>query len=390
MLQNGLAKPATLAGDVTVSSDADSLAYEWERLAERVNASPFVRPGWILPWLQAFGTGTPQVVTARRDGELVGVLPMELKRGRLRSPANWHSPAFGPVVADEGARELLLDGLFGGSRPSVELDFLDGDAREIDAAARAAGRMVVERPMGCSPIVDISGCFEEYVNGLSRNRRKGLRRNRRLLEQQGSVSFDVHRGLHGVDAALEEVFQVESSGWKGARGTAMASRPHTKRFYTDVARWAADRDWLRLAVLRVDGQAIACDYSIEFDGAWYSLKSGYDESFRSFGPGALLLRDQLEHCFERGVSRMELLGNEDDFKLSWAGRSCDRTQVHAFNRSSAGIAHWSRAAGRERLRPVVHRVRQRVRDSVAKGHHLFGSLLALGERLGLEPLAAAL
>jgi CelD/BcsL family acetyltransferase involved in cellulose biosynthesis len=315
---------------------------------------------------------------------------MELKRGRLRSPANWHSPLFRPVVADEAARELLLDGLFGGSRPSVELDFLDGEAHEIDAAARAAGRMVVERPMGRSPVVDISGCFEEYVGGLSRNRRKGLRRARRLLEEQGSVSFDIHRGLAGLDAALQEVFDVESSGWKGARGTAMASRPHTKRFYTDVARWAAERDWLRLAVLRLDGQAIACDYSLEFDGVWYSLKSGYDERYRSVGPGALLLRDQLEYCFERGLSRMELLGNEDDFKLSWADRSCDRIQVHAFNRSSAGIAHWSRAAGRERLRPVVHRLRQRVRDSVAKGHHVLGSVVALGERLGLEPLATAL
>ena len=145
VLQDGLAKPATLAGDVTISTDADALAHEWERLAERVDASPFLRPGWILSWLQAFGAGQPQVLTARRDGELVGVLPMELKRGRLRSPANWHSPVFGPVVADEAARQLLLDGLFGGSRPSVELDFLDGDT------ARDRRRRPRRRPPGRRP-----------------------------------------------------------------------------------------------------------------------------------------------------------------------------------------------------------------------------------------------
>jgi CelD/BcsL family acetyltransferase involved in cellulose biosynthesis len=389
MLQNGLAKPVQPAREVTMSPDADALAHEWERLAERVNASPFLRPGWILAWLHAFGAGTPQVVTARRDGELVGVLPMELRRGRMRSPANYHSPLFGPVVADEDARRLLLEGLFGASRPSIELDFLAGDLHAIDAVARASGRLVVERAVSRSPVVDIAGCFEEYMRGLSRNRRKGLRRGQRALEAQGNVTFEVHRGLAGLDGALEDLFAVEASGWKGERGTAMSSHPHTRRFYSDVARWAADRDWLRLAFLRLDGRAIACDYSLEFDGVWYSLKSGYDESYRSFGPGALLLRDELEYCFERGLSRMELLGDADDFKLSWAARSWDRTQLHAFRRSSAGIAHWSRAAGRARLRPLVHRVRGRVRDGVARGYQALGSLLAFGERFGLEPLYTA-
>jgi CelD/BcsL family acetyltransferase involved in cellulose biosynthesis len=359
---------------VTIATDLDSLAGEWEQLAERVDGSPFLRPGWILPWLRAFGTGSPEAIVVRRDDELAAVLPMQRRRGRLRSPANWHSPFFGPLVVDEEARELLLDGLFGGAAASVELGLLQTD-RDLIACARGSGRRVVGRPLAACPVVDIAGCFDDYERGLSRNRRRSLRRCLRALETCGSVTFDVHAGLDGLDEALEDMLRIEASGWKGRRGSAIASCSKTTGFYTDVARWAASRGWLRLSTLRLDGRPIACDYSIEHQGAWYSLNTGYDEDYRTFGPGALLLREQLRHCFENGTSCLELLGIEDSFKLSWTDRSCARTRVEAFDRSPAGLIRWSVATSRERVRPAVRWLR-----------HAFVSALTTWDGLGLEAL----
>jgi CelD/BcsL family acetyltransferase involved in cellulose biosynthesis len=371
-----------LRGNLSVASDLYSLACEWEQLAERVDASPFLRPGWILPWSRAFGTGTPEAITVRRGDELTGVLPMQRKRGRLYSLANWHSPVFGPLLADDDARDALLEGLFGARRSAVELNLLDGDGgllRRIDSHAREAGRRVIGRPIALCPVVEIAGSFSDFERGLSRNRRRSLRRGRNALEAEGRVDFDIHESPDGLERALEEVYRVEASGWKGKRGTAIASGAHTARFYSDVARWAAERSWLRLSFLRLDGRAIACDYSIAFNGAWYSLKSGYDEDYRRFGPGALLLREQLRHCFEQGASCLELLGTEDSFKRSWTERACERTRVHAFDRSPAGVARWTWVAARER-----------VRDRIARGNQAVASAVATWDSLGLEalPLAA--
>jgi CelD/BcsL family acetyltransferase involved in cellulose biosynthesis len=373
----------------TASTDLASLACEWEQLAERVNGSPFLRPGWIMPWLRAFGSGTPEAIVVRRDGELAALLPMQRRRGRLYSTSNWHSPVFGPLAADDDARATLLDGLFDDRRCNVELSLLEDDATlldQIDSRARGTGRRVVGRPLAVSPVVDIAGLFEDYERALSRNRRRSLRRGQQALEAQGSVSFEVHESPEGLDGAFEEVLQVEASGWKGRRGTAIASRAETRRFYAEVASWAAERGWLRLSFLRLDGRPVACDYSIVFDGSWYSLKSGYDEDYRACGPGALLLREQLRHCFESGAACLELLGTEDPFKRSWTDRSCERTRVHAFKRGPLGFVHWSGVAGRERLRPLV----ERVRDRVARGHQAIASALSTWESLGLEalPLAA--
>ena len=79
---------------------------------------------------------------------------------------------------------------------------------------------------------------------------------------------------------------MEGSGWKTR--TAIASRPDTRRFYRDVARWAAGRGWLRLGFLRLDGRALAFDFCLEHAGTHYLLKTGFDPAFRAYGPGMLM------------------------------------------------------------------------------------------------------
>ena len=290
---------------------AASGASEWEALTERVDAPPFLRPGWTEAWMRAFGVGELETVEIRRDGELTALLPMRRGRGSLRSPTNWHTPAFGPVAIDAAAGEELLARLFAEPAARVELNQYGGGEAGTDALARAAaasGRKLVTRTISRPPFILLEGDFEAYEGTLSRNRRKALRRHRRKLEEEGALEFEVHDGRTDLERLLAELFAVEASGWKGERGTAISSRPETERFYTEVARWAAERGWLRLAFHRLDGRPIACDFALEHGGVWYTLKAGYEDDLRSFGPGALLLRDEIAHCCERGVAPLLGLG----------------------------------------------------------------------------------
>ncbi len=275
---------------------------------------------------------------------------MEVRGGALLAPVNWHSPLFGPLAVDRSAQEELMERVFGEPHARIEMNLLCGSQVPLDVlvvAARRQRRVVLSRTVTRSPIVDTTGCSSEYEGTLSRNRRRALRRQRRRLEQLGELSFEVHDGSDGLDELLGELYRVEASGWKGDRATAIQSQPGTKQFYTAVARWAAESGWLRLAYLRLDGRPIACDYALEHRGIWYSLKAGYDHEFRSFGPGALLLRDEIDHCFANDVSTIDLLGNEDAFKLSWTDRRVERTWLGAFRRTPKGLAAWMGKSGRE-------------------------------------------
>jgi CelD/BcsL family acetyltransferase involved in cellulose biosynthesis len=70
--------------EVAKITDAESLARlrpEWEALWRRdPAATPFQSPAWLLAWWQFFGTAEPLMLTARDDGDLVGLLPLYLLR----------------------------------------------------------------------------------------------------------------------------------------------------------------------------------------------------------------------------------------------------------------------------------------------------------------------
>ena len=338
------------------------LEREWEALAERRGASPWLRPGWFEAWWPAFGSGTLEVVTVRRQATLVGVLPLQRRRGALSSLTNWHSPEFGPLADDDAARAALLDAVTASGRPPVSLGFMnagEADAIAFTAAARRAGGRVLARRLERSPYVRTDGSWADFEATIDRRLRSEIRRRRRRLEEQGKLELRMEDGREGLAALLERGFAIEGSGWKAEQGTAIVSRPETRAFYTRLAQWTAARGWLRLAFLALDGRPLAFQYLIQHGGVTYQLKGGYDPSYRKYAPGMLLTHAVVQRAFADGLRSYEFLGEQEAFKLEWARDARERVLVQAFPRSASGLAGWlAFAYGRplaKRLRALTAR-----------------------------------
>src|ERR671912_2348507 len=97
---------------VEVQEHSEPFASEWERLAQHTRANPFLWPGWIQAWWRAFGDGRLQILTARENGRLTGILPLRRFRGTLSSPTNGDTPLFGFLTADKMAAKQLSHALF--------------------------------------------------------------------------------------------------------------------------------------------------------------------------------------------------------------------------------------------------------------------------------------
>jgi CelD/BcsL family acetyltransferase involved in cellulose biosynthesis len=346
----------------TVEAEISAIADAWDELATRTRALPFLWRDWFEAWSAAFAPGSLQVATLTCGGELVALLPLQARGKRLISASNWHTPVYGPLALDDDAGAELLGQLFSVDARTIELSFLDATGGGLDQAARAAhsaGRAIARRTLMRSPFVALEGSYEDYERGLSKNRRKGLRRGTRALEREGSLTFEIDDGRGDLEARLREAFAVEASGWKGERGTAISSSEETHRFYVELARHSAARNWLRLAFLRLDGRALAFDLALEHAGAWYSLKAGYEHSAARFGPGGVLLAMELRRCYENGLERFELLGNADEFKLSFANQVRELGWLGAYAPSPSGRAEASVVWARERLRPAARRLTRR-------------------------------
>jgi CelD/BcsL family acetyltransferase involved in cellulose biosynthesis len=334
----------------------EPLAAQWDQLADRTAGMPWVRPGWVAAWWQAFGRGRLELLAAWRAGRLAGIVPLERRPGHLGSATNPHSPGFCLLAEDATVRRALAEALMGRRVRRVTLRYLPphgAGLAESRQAAEAAGRLLVTRPMLRSPYIPVEGDWAAYEQRLGSRMLRSLRRHRRRLERLGNLTVDVQDGRERLEELLADGWRVESSGWKGQSGTAVASRADTRAFYGAVARWAAERGWLRLAFLRLDGQPIAFDFCIEENGVHYLLKTGYGAAWQQYGPGLQLRHEMLARAFALRLDRYELLGADDPWKLSLADKAHELTALQAFARSLPGLVDWAAWAHGQ---PVVKRL----------------------------------
>lgn len=346
----------------------EQLAEEWDELADRCAPAPFVRPGWIEAWMQAFGSGTLEVLCARSAGRLVGVLPLTCRGRRLEAPTNFHTPEFALLADGDDARRALADAAFARRPRHLSVGFLDAQRPDADAlryAARARGYHVIVRTLMRSPYLVLEGDWASYERGLGRQLLGDLRRSRRRLEERGEISIAHNEGSEHVAELLEDAFAVESRSWKAEANTAITSDRKIKRFYEQIGQWADGRGSLTVTLLKVEDQPVAMEMGLEEAGVHFALKGSYDESYRRFSPGKLLLHEVIQHAFARGLKRVELLGAEDQYKRRWAPQSRDRMVLSAYADSPIGWLEWTtdaygrplaRRAGLARLRRRLQRI----------------------------------
>ena len=341
---------------VHIVDSLDPLVPEWTEIADRMRAAPFLYPGWCRTWRTAFGAGGLRVLAARRDGRLVGVLPLEIRRGGWRAPTNAHSPGFDILALDDEAATGLAAALFDANPRDVAICPLDSDGRALRGladAAQARGYRTAVHPTGRAPFLSLAPELSQHERALSRNLRHDVERRLRRLCESGRVSVEVSDGRANLPALLREGLEVEARSWKGRRRTAIAAREDTTRFYGELARWAADAGWLRLAFLRLDQRAIAFQFDLELRLRYYSLKIGYDPAFERFSPGKLLTYMVIARAVVRGFRTYELLGTDEPWKQRWTELSRTQVSFRAFSPSAAGRLAASTFASRKK---IAHRV----------------------------------
>jgi CelD/BcsL family acetyltransferase involved in cellulose biosynthesis len=338
------------------NSDAN-VTTQWEALAETVGAGPFMRPGWFAAWAETWGR---DVSPATLEGASLQTLaPVTRTSNSISSPVNEHTPEFALLAAGHDEAVELATALLE-ERPTA-LEFLKVPATTRDAIAVAAeqtGYRVVSSIMQRSPYLDLSGTWEDYERSLRPKFRQSLRRKKRRLGDEGGISIETLDGRENLEKALDEGFAVESSEWKEREGTAIASDVPTRTFYTAVARWAAEKDWLRLNFLRLNGIPVAFRFDLVADGSYYHLKGGYDPAYGKFSPGLVLQHETVRYAFEQQLATYEFLGADEPYKMLWTSTCRDRFAVRCFAPTMRGRLAWARRAW---VAPAAHRLKARTK-----------------------------
>lgn len=326
----------------------ESLRDAWDDLAARVE-SPLVEHDWFLSCAEALHREEDlRIVTTRAGGVLSGAAPLAREDGRLvilgsaalYEPADW-------LFASEDALSDLVDQATAAGRPMI-LRRMRADSEVAGALSRLPRRraLVAARPSADSLAVNTRGAWDTYHAGLSSRITSNLQRLRRKAEKAlGPVTFLRHVPAPGeIDRYLEVFTAVEASGWKGRRGSSLASRADLRDFFRRYCRRAAARGRLRISTLSFGTRVGAVELSIEAYRRAWQLKIGYEESLAGYYPGLQLTEASIRSAFELGLEAYEFLGVAEEWERHWRPEARRYRGLAVYPVTVGGLTHACRDA----------------------------------------------
>ncbi len=239
-----------------------------------------IGPSIIRGWSNSFGPlGTP-LVDAEDAGETLDNLFEALSRRELHLPTTLVLP------------DVRLNGHF------VQMAKVIAIGRNLPIAVANS----FQRPM----LQSNDDAIVYLKRTISNAHLREMRRQWRLLENHGEVTYNVARQPRDIHGRMEEFLALEASGWKGKKRSALVTDRHHAAFAREAISNLAAIDAVRIHTIDLDGRAIASMIVLIMGGEAYTWKTAYDEAYARFSPGKLLMGELTEwHLDDANVVRSD-------------------------------------------------------------------------------------
>lgn len=313
------------AGILPLGAVAATDIDRWEALAAAAaEPNPFFEPSLVLDAEPVLGRGRSNAgLLVVVDGDRwVACLPVchRTRFGRARVPpcltSLCHTYCFlgTPLVAEDDVGGALTALVLAGTRQRTAMFVMDhlGAGGPVQAALETALIRLDVSALHRRPSVRAAVQRREdgdYSANWHRSQRKTLRRGRRGLE--AALGGPVRLVDRSDDAdAPGDFVRLEARGWKGAAGTAVASRPGHERWFRGACSALMSAGRLEVHELRAGDTAVAMNCNIVSGAHGISLKTAYDETYRKHSPGVVLEMLALDQFHAEG--RLECMDSHTD------------------------------------------------------------------------------
>jgi hypothetical protein len=325
------------------------LAQQGEVLQAPDDAEVFGTLAWFDN-LAATGLAAPsQLLLATQVGADAVVCLALLADQELTGLRNYYSSLFTPLVwATSGTAAKTASGAevwlafaqairaHAARWPVLRFDPLDTQSTffaGFESALRQTGYQVGRYFCFGNWYLQVAGrSFTEYHNSLPSALRHSISRGQRRLAKQGAWRIDIQQQPDAqLEAAIQDFVAVYQKSWKGPEPNA--------QFIPALARMAAAQGWLRLGVLRLDGQAIAAQLWLVKGGKASIFKLAYVTGFERFSAGSVLTAALMRHAIDVDrVHEVDYLTGDDAYKRDWMSHRRERWGLVAFDwRTPTGV-----------------------------------------------------
>ncbi|MDH2350604.1 GNAT family N-acetyltransferase [Bradyrhizobium sp. SSUT112] len=356
---------------------------QWRALAQRaIEPNGYYLPGWELAVSASARGRTNASALPAFDGpsaRLIGLMPViSLWRAwKIPLPALMSAHPYGTLCSPlidrdapiEAATRLLQRARQAGARALVLNDVA------LDGAAMTALNQVLNRD-GLKPRIlssYIRASLDATQDGetllreaLGARKLKELRRQRHRLEEHGAVAFDVARRPDEIGPALETFLQLEASGWKGKRGTALNQHAGDATFIRRAVAALAETAQCEIVTLRAGTIPVAAGIVLRHQDRAFFFKLGIDDRFARYSPGVQLTLELTRHlCADPAVASADSTASADHPMINpiWRGRFAIGDVLIPLRRNDPVVTLVRGAlaacyAAREAARSAVHLIRR--------------------------------
>ncbi|RTE89260.1 GNAT family N-acetyltransferase [Bradyrhizobium sp. LVM 105] len=313
---------------------------QWRALAQRaVEPNGYYLPAWALAVSATARSRTNASALPAFDktsSRLIGLMPViSLWRAcKIPLPALVSAHPYGTLCSPlidrdapiEAATQVLQDARKAGAHALVLNDVA------LDGAAMHALKQALSRD-GLKPRIlssylraslDATQDDETLLrDALGSKKLKELRRLRHRLEEHGPVAFDVARRPDEIGPALETFLQLEASGWKGKRGTALVQHAGDAAFIRRAVPALAETAQCEIITLRAGTAPVAAGIVLRHQDRAFFFKLGIDERFARYSPGVQLTLELTRHlCADPAIASADSTASADHPMINpiWRGR----------------------------------------------------------------------
>ncbi len=351
-------RPVFQVDELTSYDDFISIQTEWDGLLERsARYSPFLCHEWFRSCLADYRDGADILILVVRDhSTVIGIAPLWLERktvrriparvvGFIRSP---DTPLVDFIVEGDRRVEILesmVSYLVKDRRhiwDAITLSQWPVDSKNYNVFLEIMAMKGIRCLTGISsltPCISIQEEWETFLQGRSSKFRKTHRNVINRINKLKKV--EVQRVRQAVDGTLlDEILGISERSWKEKAGIAMSSLENARRFFSGLTKYAGERGWLLIWILRVDGVPIAMEYDIECQGEVYALRADYDETYREVSPGVYLEYQIIKYLFENGYVKYRFGPGMRMYKLHWTEVCLENAALCLYNNTLKGWLIW--------------------------------------------------
>lgn len=310
-----------------------ALAGEWDTLFKASpRATPFQSWSWLSTWWQEYGhPRVVRVITVRRDGLLVGALPLMLDRGLGRARLEFIGTGLSDHLdglAEEGLEDEVVEawarGLAGIGGWTVA-DLQEVPPHAVVRGLQARWSPAVQVAQSVCPELEVE-TWEQLLTSMSRSSRKVMRRTLRAADAAGVQRRSLDSSEIGP--AIDQLLDGHRSQWAG-RDEAITEEhggPRFQRFLREAVAGMVEGGQAEVIEFHDDEAVLVRNLFLigqQYVGDY--LYSATEDALERFTVAGLFMKAAVDIARSRDLRAVNLLRGDEPWKRRW---HAEATQSH--------------------------------------------------------------